>query len=63
MPFRWVGPQTGRIDPHPAEAVLEDSSAALQPAGARRHLGESLRGYLEPDATLIRDGGPVRVAC
>jgi hypothetical protein len=52
MPFAWLGPRTGRIEPRPSEWP---SMMPGLPLEMRLHLEESRAGYLEPDATLIGD--------
>lgn len=49
MPFTWLGPRTGRIDPNSNEL----SKPAPLPPDTQLHPEQSRPGYLEPDATLI----------
>lgn len=51
MPFEWIGPRSGRIDPASARRAPHAESPA--PEGLRLHFEQSRAGYLEPDATLI----------
>lgn len=60
MPFVWRGPRHGRIDPDKSES--EASAATQLPKGTRMHPESSRQGYLEPDATLIRQAGKDRWA-
>jgi hypothetical protein len=62
MPFTWHGPRSGRIDPNTKGDSVELSSAAELPAGARLHPGQSVPGYLEPDATLTGEVNGERFA-
>jgi hypothetical protein len=59
MPFSWHGPRSGRIDTDQAEDFERSAAARLAP-GTRLHVEDSRRGYLEPDATLIRESGGER---
>jgi hypothetical protein len=52
MPFVWLGPRTGRIEPMP---FGRPAQAPGLPPGTRLHHEQSRAGYLEPDATLIGD--------
>jgi hypothetical protein len=56
MPFEWRGPRNARIEVD-GDREIERSPAARLPPGTRLYLGESRRGYLEPDATLIAGSG------
>jgi hypothetical protein len=59
MPFTWLGPRTGRIEPRPSERP--PMTPGLPPE-MRLHPEESRAGYLEPDATLIGDRDGQRFA-
>jgi hypothetical protein len=61
MPFTWKGPRSGRIETQETEHP-ERSPAAILPPGTRLHPEDSRRGYLEPDATLVRQSGEERWA-
>jgi hypothetical protein len=52
MPFAWLGPRTGRIEPMPLDRPAQ---APGLPPETRLHHEQSRAGYLEPDATLIGD--------
>ncbi len=59
MPFTWRGPRSGRIETETTEQVVP-SPAADVPPGTWLHAEDSRRGYLEPDATLVRESDDER---
>lgn len=50
MPFTWLGPRTGRMDPTPKN---KPPKTPRLPPGTQLHPEQSRRGSIEPDATLI----------
>lgn len=59
MPFTWLGPRTGRIDPPNPNKPLKP---AFLPPDTKLHPEQSRPGYLEPDATLIGETNNERFA-
>jgi protein involved in plasmid replication-relaxation len=51
LPFTWIGPRTGRIDPS-RTIPAEPSDTARLPPDTQLHPEQSRPGHLEPDATL-----------
>jgi Phage integrase family len=56
MPFRWLGPRTGRIEID-GDGEVERAPAARLAPGTRLYPAGSRTGYLEPDATLRGGSG------
>ncbi len=53
LPFTWLGPRTGRIDPNTSCHAPQHSAKPRLPFDSQLHPEQSRPGYLEPDATLI----------